>query len=86
MPLPPTRWLLLLVAALLAAACGPEAPPRAARPTSAPNTERMRPSGVTVVPAATAEQPAGTAAANRDPRSLGDPNAPITVVEYSDFQ
>ncbi len=30
--------------------------------------------------AAPASQPAG------DPRSLGDPSAPITIVEYSDYQ
>ncbi|HWQ11845.1 MAG TPA: hypothetical protein VNL77_03545 [Roseiflexaceae bacterium] len=81
MPFHVARWLPLLIAALIVAACGPKAPPRAARTAATPGTERLRPSGVTVVPApAPQTTPAG------DPRAMGDPNAPITVVEYSDFQ
>lgn len=76
----PAPALALLLAILALAACGPEAPPRAARPTAPPDDGRMRPSGVTVVPAAGSTAPSG------DPRALGDPNAPITIVEYSDFQ
>jgi protein-disulfide isomerase len=72
---PPT-WLLL--ALVLLAACGPEAPPRSNRQGG---VEPLRPSGVTVVPETGANTPAAA-----DPRSLGDPNAPITLIEYSDFQ
>jgi hypothetical protein len=48
----------------------------------------MRPSGVTVipVPAPAAQRVAGQASPGGDPRALGDPGAPIVVVEYSDFQ
>jgi protein-disulfide isomerase len=65
--------LALLITILARAARGGHA----ARPTAPPDDGRMRPSGVTVVPAA---------AADADPRALGDPAAPITIVEYSDFQ
>jgi protein-disulfide isomerase len=75
---------LLLALALLLVSCGAEAPPRLPEANPAPAGERMRPSGVTVVPA---PAPAGAETqSNADPRSLGDPNAPITVIEYADFQ
>ena len=77
------RWLPIVLAALIIAACGPEAPPRAARSTPIPGPGRLRPSGVTVVPA---PAPAGQDAAGEDARSQGDPGAPITVIEYGDFQ
>lgn len=77
------RWLPLVLAALLIPACGPEAPPRAARPATPADT-RMRPSGVTAVPAPA--EPRDATVASADPRSLGDPRAPITVYEFSDFQ
>jgi hypothetical protein len=60
--------------ALALAACGREAPPRAAAPTSA----RHQP---TFAPA-----PTQNAAAAPEQRAQGDPNAPITVIEYGDFQ
>ncbi|NWG21573.1 MAG: DsbA family protein [Chloroflexi bacterium] len=87
-----------LGAALLLAltACGPEAPqatgpaPTASRllPTSVQRPaadDRPRPSGVTPVPP-TPGTVVDRAASGDDPRALGDPAAPVTIVEYSDFQ
>lgn len=51
--------------------------------------ERPRPSGVTPLPEPTLAAPpteASVAVAAGDPREQGDPAAPITIVEYSDFQ
>ena len=62
---------LLIFAALFSAACG-QAPPRAASSTTQP-----------IPPAPSALAPGQ---AQADPRGLGDPNAPITVIEYSDYQ
>ncbi len=90
---------LALLALALLAACGPEAPqasdppaaatrqpvvalPTATRPT---DSERPRPSGVTPVPAPT-DVPESPVAPDDDPRAQGDPDAPIVVVEFSDFQ
>jgi protein-disulfide isomerase len=58
------------------AACGREAPPRAA--SAAPSAVLHYP---TFAPAPTQD-----AQAMLQQRALGDPNAPITVVEYGDFQ
>jgi protein-disulfide isomerase len=82
------QWVALALVLLLAVACGPEAPQRTAAPTAASPSDRLRPSGVTVVPAlaSAAEASPDGATANGDPRSQGDPDAPITVVEFSDFQ
>ena len=68
--------LLPAVALLALAACGREAPPRTA--TAAPTAVRHQP---TFAPA-----PAQNAAATPERRALGDPNAPITVIEYGDYQ
>jgi len=67
--------LLGLLTGLLLAACGREAPPRAASPTGAPSTQAAAP---------TADTTGGAPVDTR--RALGDPNAPITIIEYSDFQ
>jgi protein-disulfide isomerase len=64
----------------LAAACGPEAPPRLGGSSVVGPTRAAPLLGPTDPPA----QGAQTAANN--PRALGDPNAPIVVVEYSDYQ
>lgn len=51
--------------------------------------ERPRPSGVTPLPdptLATLPTDAPVAVVAGDPREQGDPAAPITIVEYSDFQ
>lgn len=60
----------LLVFALLMASCGREVPPRAAA-TRPPVQPGLAPAAVS---------------AEDDPRSLGEVAAPITIVEYSDFQ
>lgn len=67
--------LLGLLMGLLLSACGREAPPRAASPTGAPSPQAASP---------TADTTGGAPIDTR--RALGDPNAPITVIEYSDFQ
>ena len=64
-------WAGLLLGLLLLVACGREAPPRAAAPTGTPAEP-------------TADTSGGAPVDTR--RALGDPNAPITIIEYSDFQ
>ena len=66
----------IVLLALGMAACGREAPPRAA--STAPASARRQP---TLAPAPTLD-----AAAAPELRALGDPNAPITVIEYGDYQ
>src|SRR5690349_10212312 len=62
--------LIFVLFALAIAACGREAPPRAA--ASAPTLVSHYPTFA----------PAPTQAGAADLRTLGDPNAPITVIEY----
>ena len=77
------RAPLLVLAALLIVACGREAPPRAASPTTASPT-RAR---ISAIPPTQATDPASTAVPpGDDTRAQGDPNAPITVIEYGDYQ
>ena len=85
-------WLVVLVVvALLATACGPqtsmlvtpqegatEAPPTAA----AVETPKTVPTEVPSAPTEGAEPPV----AGDDWRTLGSPDAAVTIVEYSDFQ
>jgi hypothetical protein len=66
--------ILPALALLAIAACGREAPPRAAA-TLAPTSAHHQP---TFIPAQMLGAPAQ--------RALGDPNAPITVIEYGDYQ
>jgi hypothetical protein len=72
--MPYRRLFLFVLLALFVAACGEEAPPRVARPTAAPPAPARIPT------------PSGDAQAAPDARALGDPNAPITVIEYADYQ
>ena len=74
------RLVLLLLLVALVAGCGREATPRATRATSAP--PRAADPVATPAPATadTTRQP------GPDVRGLGDPNAPIQVVEYGDYQ
>ena len=80
------RLLLFALLALLAASCGREAQPRAAQSAVPANATRP----TTSPPAAAANQPPPGAAeddrAGGDPRAQGDPSAPITVIEYGDYQ
>ncbi len=91
---------LLTLLLLFVAACGPEVPqatdPRptatrqaiVARPSPS-DADRPRPSGVTPVPTPTAipdDPPVSQPALSDNPRVQGAPDAPITVVEFSDFQ
>ena len=89
-------WLIvLLVGALLVAACGPEM----ATPTPSTGSADTSPSATVAEasPPATAEeagetpesQPAAPAELPVDADDwhvLGSPDAPVTIVDYSDFQ
>ena len=71
------RVAIVLLAALGLAACGAEAPAASAGHPAA--TGRM-------VPTMAKTPSSATSASPDDPRSMGDPQAPIRVIEYSDFQ
>jgi protein-disulfide isomerase len=79
-------WLVVLVAAaLLAAACGPEM----ATPT--PGATEASVSTAPAVPTQSTQptQPAVSAGLPVDPADwhvLGSADAPVTIIEYSDFQ
>ncbi len=90
----PLHALLSLMMLAFLAACGSEAPQVVEPPSGATrqavgarptDSERPHPSGVTPIPAST---DVSESAANPvdDPRAQGDPDAPIVVVEFSDFQ
>lgn len=74
--MPYSRLLLFVLCVVFVTACGEEAPPRVVKPTSAPPAPAP-----TRIPA-----PAGDAQTAPNSRTLGDPNAPITVIEYGDYQ
>lgn len=88
---PQLRLLSLLLFILLANACGKEAPPRATTSTPSPEDAAARIQlDVTRLPispdqTATIKQPENTDSISKQ-RTLGDPNAPITIIEYSDYQ
>ena len=78
----PKRFLCsgLLIAALVVAACGPTATPEpTATPTPLPPTDTPEPTATSE-----GEVPMGFTAEGAPYR--GNPNAPVTLLEYSDFQ
>ena len=89
-------WLLvLMVVALLVAACGPEmATPTARVASDAESSPTTAPAGETAEPEPSASEaeevesptPAELPVDADDWHVLGSPDAPITIIEYSDFQ
>jgi protein-disulfide isomerase len=87
-------WLVVLVlVALLVAACGPQmATPTPSEEVAASDSPTDAPVGKT--PTATEEQeptqepqaPADLPVNPDDWHVLGSPDAPVTIIEYSDFQ
>jgi hypothetical protein len=90
------RLVLLVLPALLVASCGQEAPQRAMRATPSPSPYATRTPAPVTLPTVAVDigtpvtMPDGGSASMTAPealnRTLGDPDAPITVVEYSDYQ
>ncbi len=85
-------YLGLLIAALLMAACGPTATPE---PTATPKpVATPLPPTDTPAPAVTKEVVAPAISGGEVPMGFteegapyrGNPNAPVTLLEYSDFQ
>ena len=73
-------YLGLLIAALMAAACGPTGTPEPTdTPTPLPPTDTPEPTAVSG-----GEVPMGFTEEGAPYR--GDPNAPVTLMEYSEFQ
>jgi hypothetical protein len=78
----PKRFLYLglLIAALMMAACGPEATSEpTATPTPLPPTD-------TPEPTATSEGEVPMGFTEEGAPYRGNPNAPVTLMEYSEFQ
>ena len=85
--------VVLVIATLLVAACGPEmaTPTPADEVAAKPSSPTEVPVGETPVtdPTAAGEEPepAGELPADaEDWHVLGSPDAPVTIIEYSDFQ
>jgi hypothetical protein len=87
-------FILLVVVALLVAACGPQfATPTPAgedlpATTSGPAAETSAPEPSAVAEATQPDPPsAGELPVDPDDwRTLGSPDAPVTMIDYSDFQ
>lgn len=80
-------WLLsLVVMAMLVAACGPQmATPTAS--TQADANETVKPEQSTSEPEGAQPSTSSEWAVNADDwHVLGSPDAPVTIVDYSDFQ
>lgn len=77
-------YLGLLITALIVAACGPKATPEPTA-TSLPPTDTPAPTATTGGPAVSeGEVPMGFTEEGSPYR--GNPNASVTLLEYSDFQ
>lgn len=80
-------YLGLLFAALIVASCAPApAPEPTAEPTSLPPTDTLAPTATTEASTPSAgegEMPMGFTPEGSPYR--GNPNAPVTLLEYSDF-
>jgi hypothetical protein len=70
-------WLMMITIVL--SACGAEAPPR-------PNSARIEPLGTDTPLAAQPNTVPLLSDQVPNPRAQGDPNAPIVVIEYGDYQ
>ncbi len=78
-------WLLgLLVVTMLLSACGPELVTPTPRPEGGSESEATTPveGGEASTPPAVVDLPVDP----DDWHALGSPDAPVTIIEYSDFQ
>ena len=77
------NWLIaLLMTVLLVAACGSEKATQTKKPP--PETEPASPTADE--PTSAPQEPAQPPLSEGDGRFLGSLDAPVTIVEYSDFQ
>jgi protein-disulfide isomerase len=82
--------IVLVLVALLVAACGPlpaDSGPAAAETSAPAATEQVTdaPAPATSAPVGPAPKP-GELVSEEDYHVLGAPDAPVTILEYSDFQ
>ena len=85
---------LMLLFALLLAACGTAAPPGPARSEREQQQTNVALSGrptLAPMPSAPAPTPVPDLATlftitDNDPRAIGNPNAPILIIEFTDFE
>ena len=86
-------FIVIVIVTLVVAACGPEmaTPTPVDRAAAEPSSGEEAPVGETPSsrPASASEEPAGSGELQVDADDwhvLGSPDAPVTIIEYSDFQ
>ena len=91
---PTTLVALVMLLSLLLTACGSAAPPSPTRSEREQQQTSVALSGrPTLAPLPSAPAPTSIpdlatifAITDGDPRALGDPNAPILIIEFTDFE
>ena len=73
----------LLVAALIVAACNPQATPQ---PTAPPATQPPAPTDTAVPPSTAGDEKEPMGFTEDGAPYRGDPDAPVTLLEFSEFQ
>ena len=81
-----TWFVAFIVVAFLLAACGPEMATPTARAPETTATSPEATGAADATPTAGGVSPGDLPVDPNDWRTLGAPDAPVTIVEYSDFQ